>query len=69
MNRDRYTNWRKSAHSDEASNCVECAGTGTGFAPVPDGVGVRDSTRPDGPMLEFAPTHWAGFLACARWSR
>jgi len=67
MNRDRYTNWRKSPHSDEASNCVECAGTG--FAVPLDRVGVRDSTRPDGPTLEFGPAPWNVFLTGAWWSR
>ncbi|WP_083733536.1 DUF397 domain-containing protein [Actinomadura sp. CNU-125] len=41
--------WRKSSHSGpNGGNCVE-------LASLPDGVGVRDSKDPDGPVLLLAP--------------
>ncbi|MFB4310654.1 DUF397 domain-containing protein [Actinomadura sp. GTD37] len=49
-------NWRKSSHSDNlGGNCVE-------LAERPEGVGVRDSTDPDGPKLLLAPTAFRSLL-------
>ncbi|MFJ8596081.1 DUF397 domain-containing protein [Streptomyces sp. NPDC093598] len=50
--------WRKSSYSDGgASNCLEIAADCPGTAPV------RDSKRPDGPILVFGASPWASFLA------
>ena len=43
--------WRKSSHSG-GTECVEVA----------DGVQVRDSKDPDGPVLIFTPAEWRAFL-------
>ncbi|MEX5709935.1 DUF397 domain-containing protein [Parafrankia sp. FMc6] len=51
--------WRKSSHSATQTNCVE-------ISRVPDGVAVRDSKDPDGPVLLFTPGEWAAFLAGVR---
>jgi hypothetical protein len=49
--------WRKSSHSNGATNCVE-------VALLPDGsVGVRHSRRPDGAVIVYSRTEWAAFLA------
>jgi len=49
--------WRKSSHSNGATNCVE-------VAQLPDGsVGVRHSRRPDGAVIVYSRTEWAAFLA------
>jgi hypothetical protein len=50
--------WRKSTYSDGgANNCLEIAANCPGTAPV------RDSKRPDGPILVFGASPWASFLA------
>ncbi|MET7424340.1 DUF397 domain-containing protein [Dactylosporangium sp. NPDC005555] len=49
--------WRKSTES-LSGDCVE-------VAPLPDGVAVRDSKNPDGPVLEFTHSEWCAFLAGA----
>ncbi|MFD5233073.1 DUF397 domain-containing protein [Streptomyces qaidamensis] len=50
--------WRKSFYSDGgASNCLEVADDHPGIVPV------RDSKRPDGPILVFGASPWASFLA------
>jgi hypothetical protein len=46
---------RKSSKSGDG-DCVE-------VADVPDGVAVRDSKNPTGPVLVFTPTEWAAFVA------
>ena len=46
--------WRKSNGSGDG-NCVEVAA-------LPDGVAVRDSKDPSGPMLQFDRTAWASFI-------
>lgn len=51
--------WRKSDACGLSSNCVEVAVRA-------DGVGVRDSKDPDGPVLEFTAAEWAAFLAGVR---
>ncbi|HEY3873564.1 MAG TPA: DUF397 domain-containing protein [Actinocrinis sp.] len=49
--------WRKSSHSKNNGNCVE-------LAPLPgDGVAVRDSKDPGGPVLRFTGAEWAAFCA------
>lgn len=60
---EKYTNWRKSRHSDESSNCVEAAG----HVDADGGVGVRDSKQGGGgPVLEFGPSSWTGLLDAAK---
>jgi hypothetical protein len=46
-----YLNWRKSSYSLANGNCVE---VGTGQALV----AVRDSTDPDGPVIDVSPQAW-----------
>jgi hypothetical protein len=46
--------WRKSSYSGgHGGNCVQ-------VAPAKDGIMVRDSRDPDGPVLLLALAHWAG---------
>jgi hypothetical protein len=48
--------WRKSSASDSGGNdCVEVAFVG-------DGVLVRHSRNPSGPILSFTPAEWRAFL-------
>ena len=49
-----YVNWRKSTYSFANGNCVE---VGTGHALV----AVRDSTDPDGPVIDVSPRAWIEF--------
>jgi hypothetical protein len=52
--------WVKSSLSFASGNCVEVAG-------LPgDGVGVRNSRDPDGPVLRFTPDEWSAFLGGVR---
>jgi hypothetical protein len=51
-------NWRKSAKSG-VNGCVEVA-----F--VDDGVAVRNSRDPAGPVLEFSLVEWQAFLLGVR---
>jgi hypothetical protein len=50
--------WRKSSHSG-ANGCVEVARRS-------DGIAVRDSKDPDGPVLVFTDHEWRAFLAGVR---
>jgi hypothetical protein len=50
--------WRKSTRSNGSGNCVEIATIG-------DGIGVRDSKNPDGPVLRFTRSEWAAFIGGA----
>jgi hypothetical protein len=51
--------WRKSSYSGGGGeDCVEVAAH-------PTTVHVRDSKNPTGPILDFAPTQWATFIAYA----
>jgi hypothetical protein len=50
--------WRKSSRSG-ANGCVEVAIVG-------DGVAVRDSKDPAGPVLLFTAHEWASFLGGVR---
>ncbi|MGW0783981.1 DUF397 domain-containing protein [Streptomyces sp. NPDC002913] len=48
--------WTKSSHSSgDGGQCVEVAAT-------PSSVHVRDSKRPDGPVLTVGPDQWAAFV-------
>lgn len=52
--------WRKSSRSTSSgADCVEVSHWGGGTA-------VRDSKRPSGGALLFAPSLWAAFLAAAK---
>ncbi|MEU7002800.1 DUF397 domain-containing protein [Nonomuraea sp. NPDC046570] len=53
--------WRKSSFSNTNGECVE-------FARVADGVLIRDSKNPSGPVLAFTPGEWRAFLAGVRQS-
>ncbi|MEU1913486.1 DUF397 domain-containing protein [Streptomyces massasporeus] len=49
--------WRKSSYSDGGdNNCLEVACNCPGTVPV------RDSKRPDGPVLVFRSGSWASFV-------
>lgn len=49
--------WRKSSHSNGATNCVEVAQLSDGS------VGVRHSRRPDGAVIVYSRSEWAAFVA------
>jgi hypothetical protein len=51
----RY-DWRKSSYSGGQGNCVE-------VAPLRDGVAVRDSKNPSGPVLRFSANDWQAFVS------
>lgn len=58
---DHTPSWRKSSHSGGSSgDCLEVD------AAHPSAVPVRDSKRPTGPVVPFAPTAWASFAAAVR---
>jgi uncharacterized protein DUF397 len=50
--------WFKSSKS-ESGGCLQ-------VSIGPDDVAVRQSTQPDGPVLSFAPSAWAEFIADLR---
>ncbi|NBE82220.1 DUF397 domain-containing protein [Micromonospora rubida] len=54
MDRSRAV-WRKSSRSDANGQCVE-------VADLRDGVAVRDSKDPNGPVLAFDADGWHGFI-------
>ncbi len=47
--------WRKSSYSSNQGQCVE-------IAPFPNGMVVRDSKDPDGPILRFSADAWRAFV-------
>jgi hypothetical protein len=47
--------FRKSSYSNGTDECVEVATN------HPDTVAIRDSKRPEGPILHVAPAAWAAF--------
>jgi hypothetical protein len=49
--------WIKSSYSgsEGGSSCVE-------IAVLPNGVAVRDSKDPDGPVLRFSGAEWRAFI-------
>ncbi|MER7789096.1 DUF397 domain-containing protein [Streptomyces sp. NPDC097640] len=47
--------FRKSSYSNATEECVEVATN------HPDTVAIRDSKRPEGPILRVAPAAWAAF--------
>ncbi|MFF1367002.1 DUF397 domain-containing protein [Streptomyces virginiae] len=49
--------WRVSSYSGGQGECVEVADN------IPDVVPVRDSKRPAGPVIGFAPHAWQAFVA------
>jgi Domain of unknown function (DUF397) len=49
--------YRKSTYSDPERECVEVATN------APDAVAIRDSKRPEGPILRMPPAAWAAFRA------
>jgi Domain of unknown function (DUF397) len=60
MGEQMNARWVKSSLSFSNGNCVEAAN-------LPEGkVGVRDSRRPEGPVLRFTPGEWDAFVARAR---
>ena len=56
---DSTSQWRKSSRSGGGDNCVE-------VAPTAEGVYVRDSKDPDGPILHFQKDPWRIFLQSVR---
>lgn len=53
------TGWFTSSHCGPSRSCTEVSLS-------PDGAAVRDSTDPDGPVLEFTREAWATFQAQIR---
>jgi hypothetical protein len=51
--------WIKSSYSAQEGDCVE-------IATLPNGVAVRDSKNPNGPVLRFTADEWRAFLARVR---
>ncbi len=47
--------WRKSSYSNGANNCVE-------ISDRPQRVAIRDSKRPEGPVIEVTRAAWRAFL-------
>jgi hypothetical protein len=58
MHSDDPGDWRRSSYCDTGS-CVEATKSG-------DGVAVRDSKDPDGPVLRFNRAEWNSFIAGVR---
>ena len=51
--------WVKASASAGNGNCVE-------VTRLHDGIGVRDSKDPHGPVLRYTPQEWAAFLDGAK---
>lgn len=60
MDRSNPLAWRKSRFSGASDNCVEVATTQDG------GRAVRNSKRPDGPVVLFTPDEWRAFILGAK---
>ncbi|MEU5400657.1 DUF397 domain-containing protein [Streptomyces sp. NPDC005963] len=63
MNEPETLNWVKSSHSNNGGTCVEWApakAMSTGVVPV------RDSKRPNGPVLMVSASAFAGLVTLAR---
>jgi hypothetical protein len=58
---DARLGWRRSQRCDTGA-CVE-------VAELADGVALRDSTRPDGPVLRFSRGDWTGLVTDLRTGR
>lgn len=55
-----HPQWRKSSYSNgTGGECVE-------VAQAPEVIGVRDSKRPQGPVLLFHSPAWAAFINRSR---
>ncbi|MFD3802140.1 DUF397 domain-containing protein [Streptomyces sp. NPDC058611] len=52
--------WFKSSYSNNGGNCIEVA---TNLIASRGVVPVRDSKNPGGPVLDFAPSVFAAFVA------
>jgi hypothetical protein len=53
--------WRKSSHSNsDGGSCLEVLDA------HPAGIPVRDSKRPYGPAVVFAPAAWLPFVAAVK---
>ncbi|WP_371129513.1 DUF397 domain-containing protein [Streptomyces sp. TLI_105] len=56
-----FARWRTSSHSNTSGgNCVEVADNTPGLVPV------RDSKRPDGPVLVVPAAAWAPFVEAVK---
>jgi hypothetical protein len=54
--------WRKSSYSNgTGGSCVEITTLTSHFRDTGDGVAVRDSKDPDGPVLSFTESAWREF--------
>ncbi|MDX3377566.1 DUF397 domain-containing protein [Streptomyces sp. ME02-6991-2A] len=56
----RVFRFAKSSYSTKEHDCVEVARN------IPTTVAVRDSKRPDGPVVTLAPAAWTAFTADLR---
>ncbi|MER7990056.1 DUF397 domain-containing protein [Streptomyces noursei] len=61
-NSSTLAGWYKSSYSSGDTPQGECLEVAAGHPHVP----VRDSKRPTGPALTFAPGSWAAFVAAVR---
>ncbi|MFJ1616708.1 DUF397 domain-containing protein [Streptomyces sp. NPDC088846] len=58
-----FARWRKSSHSNgDGGNCVEVADGHPGIVPV------RDSKRPEGPVLVVPASAWTPFVEAVKTS-
>ncbi|MGA4544417.1 DUF397 domain-containing protein [Uniformispora flossi] len=51
----RACTWVKSSYSETLANCVEVSAS-------PSTTAVRDSKRPDGPIVRFSPSAWTALV-------
>lgn len=57
---DCVEKWQKSSYSGDTANCVEQGDCRC------DGVPIRDSKDPSGPVLVFTETAWSEFLTAIK---